>query len=146
MNPNRRCCKFIPDDILEKVGDDQDKDLSQFIRENREYLAANPSITAALKKKYYKTNHKEISKFFDSQSTYKFSTQPIAVDEQIHSSKPSSYPALELANKVYDYFHNTFDLESWDNKNSPIDVHIHFGNKYNNAFFDGLRMVFGDGD
>jgi len=145
-NTKNRCCKFIPDDILDKLGEKKDEDLSQYIRENREYLAANPSIAAQLKKKYFKTTHKEIRRLFDSKNTLKYSTTPIAVDEQVHSSAPSKYPALELANKVYDYFHNQFDLESWDNKNAPIDVHINFGVKYNNAFFDGLRMVFGNGD
>jgi Zn-dependent metalloprotease len=143
----RKCCKIIPDDILEKIGDkEENKELSKYLKENREFLQDNPKTLTTLKKKYFKSTHKEIRRLFDSQNTLKYSTEPIAVDEQIHSSKPSKYPALELANKVYDYFHNKFDLESWDNKNSPIDVHINFGNKYNNAFFDGLRMVFGNGD
>ena len=37
-------------------------------------------------------------------------------------------------------------MESYDNENAPIDIHINFGQKYNNAFWDGKRMVFGTGD
>jgi Zn-dependent metalloprotease len=142
-------CKIIPDDILEKLGDKVDEetflpdaDLSKFLRENRQFLLANPE----LKKPRRKVSHKEIRNLYDSKNQYEFTATPIATDEQIHSSKESKYPALQLANKTYDFFHNRFDLESFDNNNAPIDVHINFGQKYNNAFWDGKRMVFGNGD
>ena len=37
-------------------------------------------------------------------------------------------------------------MESYDNENAPIDVHINFRQEHNNAFWDGKRMVFGIGD
>lgn len=138
------CCKIIPDDILDKLPeqDKADIDLDIFLRENRQFLLAHPE----LKKPRRKVSHKEIRNLYDSKNQYGFTTKPIATDEQIHSSKESKYPALQLANKTYDFFHNQFDLESFDNNNAPIDVHINFGSKYNNAFWDGKRMVFGNGD
>lgn len=67
-------------------------------------------------------------------------------DQQVHSSAPSTNEILQLSNLAYDFFHNKFDLESFDNKNSPIDIHINYGEKYNNAFYDGIQLVFGNGD
>jgi Zn-dependent metalloprotease len=137
-------CKIIPDNILDKLPeqDKEDIDLDIFFREHRQFLLANPE----LKKPRRKVSHKEIRNLYDSKNQYGYTTTPIATDEQIHSSKESQYPALQLANKTYDFFHNKFDLESFNNENAPIDVHINFGQKYNNAFWDGKRMVFGNGD
>jgi Zn-dependent metalloprotease len=141
---HRYCCKIIPDDILNKLPeqDKDDVDLDLFLRERRQFLLANPE----LKKKKIRKTHKEVRNLYDSKNQYNYSTSPIATDEQIHSSTESKFPALQLANRTYDFFHNKFDLESFDNENAPINVHVNFGQKYNNAFWDGLRMVFGTGD
>ena len=114
---------------------------SHMIRAKRNFLLNNPEFRIIPKK-----THQETRRLFDSKNSEDFTTKPIAIDKQIHSTKPSGYPALELANKVYDYFHDDFNMESWNNNNSPVDVHIHFGNKYANAFWDGEKMTFGDGD
>jgi Zn-dependent metalloprotease len=138
---HRRCCQFVPTAIIEKLPiDESDVELTKFFYEHRQFLLENPDI------KYKRATHKEVRNLYDSANQYKFSDTPIATDEQIHSQRPSNYPALQLANRAYDYFHNKFDMESFDNRNTPVDVHINFGQKYNNAFWDGKRMVFGTGD
>lgn len=142
MNKKRHICNYVPNNIIEKLPiDEADIELSKFFHQNRKFLLANPE----LKKRGIKT-HKETRNLFDSKNQYTFTEKPIATDEQIHSSKPSAYPPLQLANKAYDFFHYKFNMESFDNENTPIDVHINFGDKYNNAFWDGKRMVFGNGD
>ncbi|AWB90540.1 M4 family peptidase [Salinibacterium hongtaonis] len=35
---------------------------------------------------------------------------------------------------------------SVDGNNARLDATVHYGNRYDNAFWDGSRMVFGDGD
>lgn len=151
----KKCCKIIPDDILKKIAEEEgntekteiDKELSTFVREFRHELQDKPTVKKKLVEDVKKkVTHKEVRRLFDSKNVYGFSTDPIAVDEQVNSSKPSAYHPLQLANIVYDYFDTRFGLESYDNANAPIDIHINFGNKYNNAFWDGLRMVFGNGD
>lgn len=135
-------CQIVPPRILEKLPiDESDVELTKFFYENRQFLLANPEL-----KKRRRVTHKETRNLFDSGNQYKFTDKPTVTEEQIHSSKESKIPALQLANKAYDFFHNKFDLESYDNENAPIDVHINFGDKYNNAFWDGKRMVFGNGD
>lgn len=146
-----RFCKFVPDDILKKLGDKDstikpDVDLSEFFQEKRQFLQKNPERKSALKRKYHKVTHREIRRLFDSKNSYSFTTEPIAVDEQINSAAPSKHESLEYANKIYDYFDVYHHIESYDDNNGPIDVHVNFGKNYNNAFWDGLKMVFGNGD
>lgn len=47
---------------------------------------------------------------------------------------------------TYDFYSNTFQRDSIDGRGLPLDGVVHFRQDYDNAFWDGQRMVFGDGD
>ncbi|MFF3511014.1 M4 family metallopeptidase [Streptomyces sp. NPDC002573] len=56
-------------------------------------------------------------------------------------------------NRAYAGLGATFELylqaygrDSIDGKGLPLDASVHFGEKYDNAFWNGEQMVFGDGD
>jgi Zn-dependent metalloprotease len=63
-------------------------------------------------------------------------------------------PSGDLAvDEAYDGLGATFDLfweayrrDSIDDAGLPLDATVHFGRDYDNAFWDGTQMVFGDGD
>lgn len=59
----------------------------------------------------------------------------------------------EAANEAYDglgasysLFAEAFERNSLDGKGMPLIASVHYGQDYDNAFFDGRLMVFGDGD
>ena len=45
-----------------------------------------------------------------------------------------------------DFYKQVFDRDSIDGNGMRLDGYVHRGRKYNNAFFNGKVMVFGDGD
>ena len=47
---------------------------------------------------------------------------------------------------TYDLYKTEFNRNSIDDKGLPLDATVHFGTQYDNAFWDGVQMVFGDGD
>jgi Zn-dependent metalloprotease len=47
---------------------------------------------------------------------------------------------------TYDFFLEAWDRNSIDDEGMPLDATVHFGREYNNAFWNGQQMVFGDGD
>lgn len=47
---------------------------------------------------------------------------------------------------VYDFYKNLFGRNSIDNNGMSIISTTHYDNAYNNAFWDGSQMVYGDGD
>jgi trimeric autotransporter adhesin len=49
------------------------------------------------------------------------------------------------AEKVYDYWLNEQGRNSYDNAGATINSYVHFLTGYNNAFWDGYEMVYGDG-
>ncbi|MFN0200013.1 MAG: M4 family metallopeptidase [Bacteroidia bacterium] len=48
--------------------------------------------------------------------------------------------------KIYDYFLSQHHRNSYNNAGASIKSYVHYGQNYNNAFWDGNRMAFGDGD
>ena len=47
---------------------------------------------------------------------------------------------------THDFYWNVFNRNSIDDEGMPLYGTVHFGENYANAFWDGQRMVFGDGD
>ena len=43
-------------------------------------------------------------------------------------------------------FEEAFGRASYDGKGAPVSLTVHFGRSYDNAFWDGSQLVFGDGD
>ncbi|ANS46209.1 bacillolysin [Bacillus thuringiensis] len=50
------------------------------------------------------------------------------------------------AGKTYDYYKATFNRNSINDAGAPLKSTVHYGSKYNNAFWNGSQMVYGDGD
>ncbi|HEU5140072.1 MAG TPA: M4 family metallopeptidase [Bacillales bacterium] len=48
--------------------------------------------------------------------------------------------------QVYDYYYNTFGRNSYDDNGAILRSTVHYGTNYNNAFWNGVQMVYGDGD
>jgi len=47
---------------------------------------------------------------------------------------------------TYNFYWEVLRRNSIDDQGMPLNGHVHYGRRYNNAFWDGQRMVFGDGD
>ncbi|WP_375425606.1 protealysin inhibitor emfourin [uncultured Friedmanniella sp.] len=62
-------------------------------------------------------------------------TGDVAVDEAYDSSA-----------QVWDLFATEFNRPSADGTGSTLTVTVHYGQDYDNAFWDGSQLVFGDGD
>jgi len=71
---------------------------------------------------------------------------------QITSATPTSWTvapgvtALYTSAKVYDFFNTVYSRNAIDGQGSTMNVVVNFGTDYNNAFWNGQYMVFGNGD
>ena len=54
--------------------------------------------------------------------------------------------AHDNAKGVYDFLQTKYDRDSIDGKGMKLKSVVHYGNKYNNAFWNGSHMTYGDGD
>jgi Zn-dependent metalloprotease len=47
---------------------------------------------------------------------------------------------------TFDFYAAAYDRNSIDDEGMHLDATVHFGKRYDNAFWNGQQMVFGDGD
>ncbi len=54
--------------------------------------------------------------------------------------------AYEGLGKTYQFYLDVYGRNSIDNAGLPLKAYVHYGVNYQNAFWDGAEMIFGDGD
>ncbi|MDN7241011.1 M4 family metallopeptidase [Planococcus sp. N028] len=54
--------------------------------------------------------------------------------------------AHTYAAQTFDYYKNEHNRNSYDGNNAQLISTVHYGRSYNNAFWNGTQMVYGDGD
>jgi Zn-dependent metalloprotease len=59
---------------------------------------------------------------------------------------PAINQAYDNAGTTYDFFEKVFNRRSIDGKNMRLLSSVHYSKHYDNAFWNGEQMVYGDGD
>jgi bacillolysin len=54
--------------------------------------------------------------------------------------------AHAYAGETYDYFKSVHNRDSYDGNGAALKSTVHYSRSYNNAFWNGQQMVYGDGD
>ena len=61
-------------------------------------------------------------------------------------SHGAEYDAHWGLQRVYDFYDTVCQRSSYDNLGGEIDAYVHYDVNFNNAFWDGQEIMFGDGD
>jgi Zn-dependent metalloprotease len=59
---------------------------------------------------------------------------------------PGADEAYDGLGDTFDFYLSVFDRWSVDGRGLPLKGTVHYGSQYDNAFWNGSQMVFGDGD
>jgi Zn-dependent metalloprotease len=54
--------------------------------------------------------------------------------------------AYDYSGDVYNFYNEVYARNSIDDRGMPLNSYVHYAVKYNNAFWDGSKMTYGDGD
>lgn len=72
--------------------------------------------------------------WLDADNAYNAAYDGAAVDAHVY------------AGQTFDYFKNVHNRNSYDGQGAQLVSTVHYGRSYNNAFWNGSQMVYGDGD
>jgi Zn-dependent metalloprotease len=140
---------IVPPHILEKILESGDRRLreaalrtlltSTQIRAQRRVLALVPGGTSAGEKR---------RTIFDAKHGEPEPPRGVLVrGEGDKASKDATVnEAYDGLGQTYDFYRQIFGRNSLDGQGMRLDAVVHYGDEFNNAFWDGQRMVFGDGD
>jgi Zn-dependent metalloprotease len=82
----------------------------------------------------------------DAESTETLPGIPIRREGDPPEGDPAVDEAYDGLGSVYEFFLSSYGRDSVDGRGMPLHATVHYGEEYDNAFWDGERMVFGDGD
>jgi len=140
---------IIPPHMLEEIakrGTKSQKELALhnltfagFVRGQRQALAAFPTA-AAVGHKYRTVNDNK----------HGGGNPPTGVlvlkEGDPASTDPAVNEAYDGAGATFDLYNDVYQRNSIDDKGMSIVSFVHYDSNYNNAFWDGNEMVYGDGD
>jgi Zn-dependent metalloprotease len=148
-----RCavCFIVPPHVLKKLSKDAKSDaerdalfetlrLTENLRGRRSILA-RPSLGVALaatdrqvRRKVYDAHHKQLVRG----NVVRVEGGPAVADTTANE-------AYDNVGKTFDFYLKVFERVSVDNRGAELDSFVHYGVKFDNAFWDGHEMVYGDG-
>jgi Zn-dependent metalloprotease len=83
---------------------------------------------------------------FDAGHKERLSGRRMRGEGEPKSSDAAVNQAYEGLGNTFDFYAQLFERNSVDDKGLRLDAFVHYGEDYDNAFWNGNQMVFGDGD
>jgi Zn-dependent metalloprotease len=100
--------------------------------------AMPPTVTAGIAQKQ--------RTIFTANNTQSLPGNQVRIEGQSPSGDLAIDEAYDGLGDTYDFYFNKYGRNSIDDEGSPLRATCHFDVQYNNAFWNGEQMVFGDGD
>ena len=152
MSVHKCHCHFIPPHVLDKLARNARGDIrrntqltihqSKLSRTSRsrkqistDRLASAIATEGEGPRQVYDCQHQWVQRV----SLVRSEGGPATSDEAVNN-------AYDFSGKVRDFFNHLLERNSYDNMGSDLILNVHFGAAYNNAFWDGDELTFGDGD
>jgi len=83
---------------------------------------------------------------FSAHNTQNLPGEIVRTEGSADSGNPAVDEAYSGLGDTYDFYQEIFHRDSIDDEGMPLNATVHFGDDYDNAFWNGERMVVGDGD
>ena len=142
---NNSICFILPPFIFEKMAENPElRDtalramaISERQRGLREAAVMLPLLTQPGDK------HRTI---YDAQNTTDLPGTQVRDEGDPDSDDVSVNEAYDYSGDTYDFYSQIFNRNSVDDHGLLLKSTVHYDNNYNNAFWNGRQMVYGDGD
>ncbi len=83
---------------------------------------------------------------FSANQTQTLPGQLVRAEGQGPSTDLAVNQAYDGLGATFDFYLNVYQRNSIDNAGLPLKASVHYSRRYDNAFWNGQQMVFGDGD
>ncbi|MEM6161848.1 M4 family metallopeptidase [Erwinia sp. P6884] len=83
---------------------------------------------------------------YDAEQTQNLPGKLVRSEGQPGNDDPATGEAYDYLGVTYDFFWQAYQRNSLDNQGLTLKGTVHYGKDYQNAFWNGQQMVFGDGD
>jgi Zn-dependent metalloprotease len=138
-------CPFVPDFIVKELGDSHTLSLSKKLRDRRNRIVR--IVSELLKGKNLLVSSSNRNRLtYDCKNGTKLPGELILKEGSFLVSDEVINTAHENAAIVYNFYSSLLGRDSLDDKGMALKSSVHYDKDYNNAFWNGEQMVYGDGD
>ncbi|MCS6924449.1 MAG: M4 family metallopeptidase [Candidatus Binatia bacterium] len=109
-------------------------------------LRTRPRLGVPARPRMLPAEGMKVRTIFDARHTQTLPGEVVRIEGGPPTGDVAVDEAYDGLGATYDFFWEIFERNSIDDEGMPLDATVHFGQNYDNAFWDGQRMVFGDGD
>jgi Zn-dependent metalloprotease len=147
-------CSIIPPYLLRRLARQHAPEFSAAARAAREALGhvrsvhaarihAAPEVPAAVLQQKPGPVNRSV---YDAASSEILPGKLVRKEGEGPSGDPAADEAYDGLGNTHRLYADVFERNSIDGRGLALNATVHFGKLYDNAFWDGTQMVFGDGD
>lgn len=147
-------CSIVPPYLLRRLAAQQEPRLSEAAQAARQALLhvktfqasralASPATPPGMLEAKPGPPERTI---YDAKSLEKLPGSLVRKEGAASTGDPAADEAYDGLGHTHRLYADAFGRNSIDGKGLPLDATVHYGRRYDNAFWDGRQMVFGDGD
>jgi Zn-dependent metalloprotease len=148
-HPHGCTCFIIPPKMLRKLAqataDDCERDCLLDQAELSAHLRGQRSVAPVVMGLVAATGEKRRT-IYDAQNKTQLPGKLVRSEDGKPSTDKAVNEAFEGSGATYDFFREVLKRNSIDGKGLRLDSTVHYQTRFNNAFWNGQQMVYGDGD
>ena len=148
LNPGNQMCFIIPEYMNKKIVEKGTKTQKEHAWKNlilTEQLRGRRLVTG-LMSSMFSVSDKLHRSIYDSENSESLPGTLIRSEGQRSIGGKTVSEAYNYSGATYNFYRKIFDRHSIDTRGMRLESTVHYGEDYNNAFWNGTQMVYGDGD
>jgi len=148
INSCNHACFIIPEYVNKKIVEKGTKKQKEKAWKNlvlTEQLRGRRSVTGLMSSMFSVSNKLDRT-IFDAKNSESLPGTLIRREDGKVTGGKTVTEAYDYSGSTYNFFKDIFNRNSIDTRGMKLDSTVHYGDDYNNAFWNGTQMVYGDGD
>ena len=148
INSCNHACFIIPEYVNKKIVEKGTKKQKEKAWKNlvlTEQLRGRRYVTGLMSSMFSVSNKLDRT-IFDAKNSESLPGTLIRREDGKVTGGKTVTEAYNYSGSTYNFFKDVFNRNSIDTRGMKLDSTVHYGDDYNNAFWNGTQMVYGDGD
>lgn len=145
---SNQICFIIPEYVNKKIiekGTPDQKDTAWRNLILTEQLRGRRQVTG-LMSPMFSVSDKLFRTIYDGNNSENLPGSVVRIEGQEGRKEESISEAYDYSGDTYNFYDEILERKSIDGRGMKLDSTVHYGINYNNAFWNGTQMVYGDGD
>lgn len=148
LKQSNHCCFIIPEYVNKKIVEKGTKKQKEHAWKNlilTEQLRGRRLVTGLMSSMFSVSNKLDRT-IFDAKNSENLPGTLVRREGGKAKGGKTVTEAYDYSGSTYNFFRDVFNRNSIDTRGMKLDSTVHYGEDYNNAFWNGTQMVYGDGD